>query len=911
MTRRSVRAVVLVCHSCAVALGSAARAAEPDTQNGAIPTITVIGTMPLPGHELDASRVAAPVQVATAADIDASHALDLTAYMNRRIGSVYVNDIQNNPLQPDINYRGYTASPLLGTPQGLSVYLDGMRLNQPFGDVVSWDLIPRAAIASMTLIPGSNPLFGLNTLGGALSVRTKDGFSDPGSDVRLSYGSNGRAQLEFETGDHAASGVHWYVSGNHLQDDGWRDASPTEAAQLFTKVGWRDAVTDVSATLAYADTDLTGNGLQEQRFLARDYDSVYTKPDNTRNRSGLLNLAFRHGFDEHLSFYGNAYYRDLTTSTLNGDINEASLDQDLYQPTPAEQAALASAGYTGFPTSGENASNTPFPYWRCIANVLLNSVPNDNCNGLSNRTHTAQNDGGISGQFTWSSDRGGRKNQLTVGMAYATSHSHFTQSSQFGYLTPDRGVTRVDGPGAFADGSQDSANAFDARVDLSGKTHTSSVFASDSLDLGPAVTLTLSGRYDRTEIDNGDALTPEGEPGSLTGDHTYDRVNPALGLTFSPSSKFGAYFGFNEGSRAPSAIELGCADPANPCRLPNSMAGDPPLEQVVTQTFEVGIRGRSGAGVGWNVGAFRANNHDDILFVADRQDGFGYFKNFGETRRQGVELGIDGRVGKFDVGASYTWLDATYRSDEILNGEANSTNDAPAPGFEGDIEVHPGDRIPLTPQNLLKGYAQWRIARTVSLSMDVLYVSGSYARGNENNEHEPDGVYYLGPGKTPGYTVFNLGADFTPTEHVKVFAQIDNAFDERYYTGSLLASTGFTDTGSFIARPFPTPVIDGERALVHATFYAPGAPRTLWVGASYAFGASGPSGTTRRRSRTGCRRARSFCRRNRSGSSSPSRDGRASGSCGSTRRPCSARPACPRLDSAPRPLARARGRRGG
>ena len=83
--------------------------------------------------------------------------------------------MQSNPFQADINYRGYTASPLLGTPQGLSVYMDGVRLNQPFGDVVSWDLIPRLAIASTTLMPGSNPLFGLNTLGGALAIQTKDG----------------------------------------------------------------------------------------------------------------------------------------------------------------------------------------------------------------------------------------------------------------------------------------------------------------------------------------------------------------------------------------------------------------------------------------------------------------------------------------------------------------------------------------------------------------------------------------------------------------------------------------------------------------------------------------------------------------------------------------------------------------
>jgi len=827
---------VLLCCSWTLAVGSTAQSAEPDTPNGAVPTLVVIGTMPLPGHELDPSRIAAPVQIATEEQIDRSHAVDLTAYMDRMLGSVYVNDIQNNPLQPDINYRGYTASPLLGTPQGLSVYMDGVRLNQPFGDVVSWDLIPRVAISSLTLIPGSNPLFGLNTLGGALSVRTKDGFDDPGSSVQLGYGSDNRAQLEFETGNHAASGLSWYVAGDHLEEDGWREDSPTNASQFLGKLGWRGSATDLSLIAAYADTDLNGNGLQEQRFLANDYASVYTKPDNTQNQSALFNFTARHAFNDRLSFAGNLHHRNIKTSTLNGDINDDSLTENVYQPTPAEQAALAAAGYTGYPTSGENSSNAPFPYWRCIANVLLDTEPNEKCNALYNRTHTAQNDTGVSGQLTWSTEHGGRRNQFTVGAAYDESHAHFTQSSQFGYLTPDRGVATVDGPGAFADGTQDSEGAFDARVDLTGRTHTRSAFASDSIDLSSSVTLTVSGRYDRTEIDNSDGITPAGEPGSLDGDHVYSRFNPALGLTFRPSASFGTYFGYNEGSRAPSVIELGCADPENPCRLPNSMAGDPPLDQVVTKTLEAGVRGSAGDKLSWSAGVFRANNHDDILFVADQQDGFGYFKNFGETRRQGVELGINSRVGKFDFGANYSWLDATYRSDEIVTGDANGSNDGPAPGFGGDIDMHSGDRIPLTPRNLLKAYATWAIAAKVSLSVDVAYVTGSFARGNENNQHAPDGVYYLGAGETPAYTVVNLGADFKPSEHIKLFAQIDNLFDERYYTASLLAATGFAASGAFVARPFPTPVIDGERPLVHATFYAPGAPRSLWVGVSYTFG---------------------------------------------------------------------------
>jgi len=140
-------------------------------------TVTVIEAAPLPGVDLPIEKIPAPVQSATSEEIERSKSLDLSSFLTRRFNAVFASEIQNNPFQPDINYRGYTASPLLGTPQGLSVYMDGVRLNQPFGDVVSWDLIPRLAISTTTIMPGSNPLFGLNTLGGALAIQTKNGAS--------------------------------------------------------------------------------------------------------------------------------------------------------------------------------------------------------------------------------------------------------------------------------------------------------------------------------------------------------------------------------------------------------------------------------------------------------------------------------------------------------------------------------------------------------------------------------------------------------------------------------------------------------------------------------------------------------------------------------------------------------------
>jgi len=256
---------------------------------------------------------------------------------------------------------------------------------------------------------------------------------------------------------------------------------------------------------------------------------------------------------------------------------------------------------------------------------------------------------------------------------------------------------------------------------------------------------------------------------------------------------------------------------------------------VVAKTFEAGIRGVASGGVQWNLGVFRAQNYDDIIFVADNQAGFGYFRNFGKTRRQGVEAGLSGQVGDLSFGANYTFLDATYQSRESLNGSANSTNDGPAPGFDGNIVVNAGDRIPLVPRNLGKVYADLALTPQLTLAMDMQAASGSIARGNENSQHQPDGVYYLGPGKTAGFAIFNVGADWRPAPGWKFFLQANNIFDTRYYTAAQLGVTGFTGSGSFIARPFATPVIDGARPLLHATFYAPGAPRMIWAGVRYSF----------------------------------------------------------------------------
>jgi len=797
--------------------------------------VTVIEAAPLPGVDLPIERVPAPVQTTTSDEIERSKALDLSSFLTRRFNAVFANEIQNNPFQPDVNYRGYTASPLLGTPQGLSVYMDGVRLNQPFGDVVSWDLIPRLAISTTTLMPGSNPLFGLNTLGGALAIQTKNGATAPGTSVQAIYGSDVRRSVEFEHGGSKSNGLNWYLAGNLFKEDGWRDDSPSDVRQVFGKVGWLRPTNELFISVGHADNSLNGNALQEIGFLDRDYASVYTKPDTTENRSTLLNVTTRRNLNERISVSGNVYYRDIHTHTFNGDINEDSLDQSIYQPTAEEQAALAAAGYTGFPTSGANASNTPFPSWRCIANGLLNDEPAEKCNGLINRGETGQHNGGGFGQMTMRHPFSGGENQFTAGGGYDRSRAGFLQSTELGYLNPDRGITGINAFGDGETGGDVDGEPFDTRVDLDGLTQTFSLYATNTVTLAQKWNVTLSGRYNRTTVRNRDGIEPGGGPMSLDGDHAFSRFNPAAGVTFSPSRTLNFYGGYSEGSRAATSIELGCANPDEPCKLPNAMAGDPPLDQVVTRTWEAGGRGDY-RGLNWSASVFRSDNHDDILFVLSELSGFGYFRNFGQTRRMGLELGAHRRVGQATIGAGYTLLSATYESDETVNGEANSTNDAAEagePGLEGAIDIVAGDRIPLIPRHMFKAYADIPLGSKLSIDVDLLAVSGSFARGNENNAHEPDGTYYLGPGSVPGYAVVNVGAGYRLTPWLQLVAQVTNLFDRTYYTAAQLGPFGFTDTGAFIARPLPA--INGEFPVRQATFYAPGAPVRMWVGTRFKF----------------------------------------------------------------------------
>ena len=213
-------------------------------------------------------------------------------------------------------------------------------------------------------MPGSNPLFGLNTLGGALSVQTKDGATHPGTSAQVTAGAHGRAQLEVESGGKNERGLSWFGAASVFRDSGWRDDSPSRLGQAFAKLGWRSGATHLSLTASAASTALHGNGLQDGQLLAERYASVYTRPDETRNRSGLVSLAATHERDDGWTVSGQAYLRRIDTRTVNGDLNDDSLDQPLYALSGADRAALAGAGIAAPAVVDRDDDAVPVPALR-------------------------------------------------------------------------------------------------------------------------------------------------------------------------------------------------------------------------------------------------------------------------------------------------------------------------------------------------------------------------------------------------------------------------------------------------------------------------------------------------------------------------------------------------------------------
>jgi iron complex outermembrane recepter protein len=774
--RRPVHSTIFIALSAAFALPL--HAADDKT----LAAVEVVGTVPLAGIGLPAEQVPAHVTVFGARQLEA--AATLGEALAAQVGGLQVNETQGNPFQPDIQYRGFNASPLLGTPQGLSVFVDGVRMNAPFGDVVNWDLIPKQAIGKVTLIPGSNPVFGLNTLGGALALETKNGRSDHGTVVSAGVGSFGRRELGFEHGGFNQS-LDWFVSASQYRDGGWRAASPSDVRQVFGKLRQHDRSGELALSLAATDNSMNGNGLAPESLLAADRSQPYTIYDNTRNQSWLLNLSHARLLGDDAELRSHLYARQIRTTTFNSDLNQIADARFGVQP------------FEDDPQPGINEASL-------------------------NRSRLQQDGYGFSVQAALGLDPDGGQ-QLVAGLALDAANTGFHRSYQLGAFNSDRSARPT--------GAETEIN------NLSGKVRSWGLYASDTLALGKQLHLMLSGRHNLVQVATGDRLvqpllnaaTPGVNDPNFNSDYRYRSFNPALGATWQMTPATSLYASINRGSRAPSPVELACADPNNACLLPNQMASDPYLAQVRTTTVEAGARGNWGQDLHWTASAYRATNHDDILFISTASGGAGYFSNFGQTRRQGLELGLAGKHRSWDWSLDYALTDATFQSAAVIQSPNNSSRaDISTGGVNDDqIQVRPGNRLPGIPRHTLKLGLSYAADARWSVGGQLQAYSSQVARGNENNAHQA-GTFtsnlgntrtFAGSGRVPGYAVLNLQASYRPQPQLEWFGRVNNVFDRSYGTAGLLGENAFPG-GSF----------DTSGGNQKEMFVAPGAPRSFWLG---------------------------------------------------------------------------------
>ena len=748
--------------------------------------IEVIGVTPIHGVGLPKNRIPANIQTATSSEIDATQSLNLTEFINLNLGSVHINEAQNNPFQPDVRFRGFTASPLLGLPQGLATYQDGIRVNEPFGDTVNWDVIPQSAIASINLMPGSNPLFGLNTLGGALSLRTKTGFTHPGHEVKVYGGSFVRRAVEFSSGGHNQR-LSYFLSGNLFKEDGWRDFSPSDVRQLFGNVGWEEDVMTLNLSLTLADNELLGNGALPIQLLETERSAVFTHPDITENNMLLANLRSSYAWSDNVVLASTFYFRRNNIETFNGDDTDFEPCEDpenegflCVEEEPEEARVrdqfgndvhLIENGYDGDDEENE----------------IDNDDDEGGFNATNNTSQTRQDGYGATVQATFTTPIVSRENQFVTGASFDRGGALFNSETELASLTSDRGTV---GSGVFES---------ESFVDVEAAVQNIGVYATNTFSITSQLGLTLSGRYNRTEIELRDRIGVE-----LNGDHTFDRFNPAVGLTYQVLDALSFYGGYSESSRVPTPVELTCADPDAPCKLPNAFVADPPLDQVITKTWEVGLRGKLGE-INWNADLFQGTSFDDLIFISSGAlTNEGYFQNVAQTLRQGVELSIGGSFfDRLHGLLNYTFISATFETDLTVS----SPNHPEATG--GEIDVEKGDRIPGIPQHNLKADITFVVTDALSLGTNIFINSSQVFRGDEGNLID----------RIPGYSIVNLRGRYMLWNNLSIFAKVNNLFNERYETFGL-----FGEADEVLGDDFED-----------SRFLSPGAPRAAWIGLEATF----------------------------------------------------------------------------
>jgi len=732
-------------------------------------------TTPVEPGAIDRDKVPANVQTLSTSNFQHAAAPSLLDAMARSLTGVSLGDQTGNQFQEDLNYRGFVASPVIGTPQGLAVYQNGVRINEVFGDIVNWDFLPEEAIRQLTLVP-SNPVFGLNAIGGALSLEMKNGFTYRGAEGELTGGSYGRMNTSMQAGGEIGN-FSGYIVADAVDDAGWRDHSSSRLRRVYADFGARSDQTEFHVTFTGADNYFGAAGATPVSLLAQNWASVYTLPQTTHNQLAFLTARASWKPTDTLAYQAIAYYRGYWQNHVDGNGTDA-------QDCPAPSTVLCFPNRDGtlsplITVGGQTVSD---------AGILGSSVL-----GEIDRTWTSTNSFGGSTQVASSAKVFDRDNNFVAGVSVDRGLVQFTSTSELGTINANN-FPFVQGLGLYID--QPSGDV--APVELGATTLYTGFYATDTLYVTPRLSVTTGGRFNIAQIGLQDEL---GDNPGLSSNHSYSRFNPTIGATYGLTPNLTVYGGYAEANRAPTPLELACADPLRPCLVDSALVSDPELKQVISHTFEAGLRGhfdiRDGL-ANWSVGAFRAFNTDDIINVASPVPGHGFFQNGGETLRQGIEAAATFKRDRWTAYANYSLIDATFRDALVLSSPNNPFADA-----NGNINVVPGDHLTGIPDYLLKAGVEYRPTDPWKLGADLDVVGSQWLVGDESNKNP----------KVPAYWTVNLHSSYRISKNIEVFGLVKNLFNRHYY----LSGTFFqTDTLPYLNLSDPRTFLPGMPLAVYA-----------------------------------------------------------------------------------------------
>ena len=702
--------------------------------------------------------IAAPITVPSAVtnvtdtDIEQEGTGSIQQTLQQKVPGIIISDAAGNPLRAELSYRGFDASPVSGRAQGVAVYQNGVRINEAFGDVVNWDVIPSNAIASMSVV-SNNPSFGLNALGGAVSILMKDGFSYQGGEVDIMAGSFGRRQVGIQAGGSSGNAAA-YVAGEWFEDEGFRNFSESEVRRFYGDLGLKGTFAEVHFSLTAADNQFGATAAAPVELLERSWSNTFTSPQTTDLEVYMPTISASVKATDILTVSSVGYYRRFKNRVVDGNVTEI---EDC-------------AGFLCL--DGDDVEDLD-------GNDIPSSIVDDERLGSIERLATTSDSwgGAVEGQ-----ERArllGLPNLFLAGISYDHGRSRYGTSSEIGEIQQQYVVT---GSGVFVGGPLELA----PRDLVTENTYWGAYF-SNALDVTNQLTVTVGGRYNHATIKLSDQTTLF--PG-LNATNTYERFNPMVGANYKLLPGMSVYGGYSESNRAPTPAELGCAEEENPCLIESFLTDDPPLEQVVGRTAELGLRGQGsdfGGRYTWSAGLFGTLASDDILPIT--QNGRIFFVNAGDTLRQGVELSATYETSKWSVYGSYAFVDATL-------DECGNPDDRGQCAF-----LDAGDRLPGIPRHRFKAGFDYSVTSKWKFGADLVAATDQPFFPNDVSREAEDLGNPL-PSLLAGYTRVDLHTSYDVTDNLQVYGLVKNLFDQRYgLYGTYFEATEVSDIDVELGGP--------------------------------------------------------------------------------------------------------------